>query len=196
MILPSTNPSLLLHLRDPQDEHRWKAFIELYTPVIYQYGRSHGLSEGDSQDVVQEVFLAFAKAIGRFSYDPRRGKFRNWLIVIARRAVVRHKQGGLSFPLATDVETFSSLSDQQEDPQWADAYQRHLWDLAAQWVSSHVEPRLWSAFELTWLGNATVAEAASILGVDLAWVHKARFKVLRRLKERVETLAADTGYFT
>ena len=192
---PSTNASLLLHLRNAHDIERWTAFVELYTPVLYRYARSHGLAEGDAQDIVQDVFLAFAKAVGSFSYDPQRGRFRNLLIVIARRAIARHRQGS-SLPLTLDADTLNEVADHADDPEWTGAYQRHLWDLATKWVSANVDPKLWSAFELTWTGNATTAEAASMLGVDLAWIHKARFKVLGRLQKRVETLAADTGCFT
>src|SRR5258708_12228767 len=73
---PNTRPSLLVRIRDPQDERAWAEFLDIYTPLIYQVARRKGLQEADAADLVQEVFRAVAGAIDRWDPDPRRGAFR------------------------------------------------------------------------------------------------------------------------
>ena len=59
-----TRPSLLVRLRDPQDQEAWRAFLDLYAPLIYGFGRKSGLQDADAADLTQEVFRAVARAVG------------------------------------------------------------------------------------------------------------------------------------
>jgi len=43
MSSPITRPSLLLRVRDVDDNAAWTQFVEIYTPLIYGYCRSRGL---------------------------------------------------------------------------------------------------------------------------------------------------------
>jgi RNA polymerase sigma-70 factor (ECF subfamily) len=81
---PQTRPSLVLRVRDASDDAAWAQFVEIYTPLIYGYCRSRGLQDSDAADVAQEAMRMVAKAIGKFDYDPQRGKFWNWLLTIVR----------------------------------------------------------------------------------------------------------------
>src|SRR3954463_2187665 len=83
--IPPTRASLVLRLRDPRDEAAWKAFVDLYGPLVYGFLRKQGLQDADAADLGQEVLSAVAGAIGRLEYDPQRGSFRNWLFTVVRR---------------------------------------------------------------------------------------------------------------
>ena len=48
---PITRPSLLLRVRDVNDDAAWAQFVEIYTPLIYAYCRSRGLQDSDAADV-------------------------------------------------------------------------------------------------------------------------------------------------
>ena len=73
--------------RDPQ---AWRRLTELYGPLVYHWGRRHGLSAEDASDLTQEVFSAVVGAIERFLHSPEQGTFRGWLWTIARNKLRDH----------------------------------------------------------------------------------------------------------
>src|SRR5262249_39088714 len=46
--IPPTRASLLVRLRDPQDQAAWTEFVDLYVPLIYNYARKQGLQDADA----------------------------------------------------------------------------------------------------------------------------------------------------
>jgi RNA polymerase sigma factor (sigma-70 family) len=92
--IPPTRASLLVRLRDRQDEAAWRDFVDLYTPVVYGYARKQGLQAADAADLSQEVLGAVVGSVNRLDYDPRRGAFRNWLFTIVRRKLSNWRAAG------------------------------------------------------------------------------------------------------
>src|SRR5580700_11774794 len=79
-----TNPALLFRLRDWSDRESWSAFYHLYFNFIYGFARRSGLSHADAEEVTQDVFRRTAETIHEFQSDPRRGRFRGWIMTQAR----------------------------------------------------------------------------------------------------------------
>jgi DNA-directed RNA polymerase specialized sigma24 family protein len=73
--IPITQPTLLLRIRDTEDEASWERFVKIYTPLVFGYCRKRGLQEADASDVAQEVMRTVAQSINRFEYTLRRHKF-------------------------------------------------------------------------------------------------------------------------
>jgi len=48
----------LLCLRDLQNAEAWEQFVEIYTPLVYNYCRCRGLQDADAADVTQDVDMA------------------------------------------------------------------------------------------------------------------------------------------
>src|SRR5689334_12401708 len=82
--LPLTRPSLLIRLRDTDNQEAWQAFVQIYTPLVYGFCRSHGLQDADAADVSQEVMRAVARRMVGFEYRPDKGLFRSWLLAVTR----------------------------------------------------------------------------------------------------------------
>ena len=80
----TTRHSLVLRIRDMSDSIAWSQFVDIYGPFIYRYGCSRGLQDADAADLAQLVLLEVARCIDRFEYEPKTGRFRNWLKVLAR----------------------------------------------------------------------------------------------------------------
>jgi len=68
--IPITQPTLLLRIRDTEDEASWERFVKIYTPLVFGYCRKRGLQEADASDVAQEVMRTVAQLINRFEYAP------------------------------------------------------------------------------------------------------------------------------
>ena len=67
------------------DQHAWDEFYAIYWKLVHSVALQAGLSHADAQEVVQNTFIKVAKNIKKFEYDPRKGKFRNWLCLIAKQ---------------------------------------------------------------------------------------------------------------
>src|SRR3954471_8016271 len=79
-----TRQSLIRRLKDLDDQSSWQQFFDLYWRLIYGTARKAGLSDAESQDVVQETILTVTKKIQAFEVNPDRGSFRSWLMNITR----------------------------------------------------------------------------------------------------------------
>ena len=86
MDVPGTRKTILNRLRMTQtDQIAWDEFYKIYWKLVHSVALKAGLSHVDAQEVVQNTFIKVAKNIGKFEYDPRKGKFRNWLCLIAKQ---------------------------------------------------------------------------------------------------------------
>src|SRR5262245_12375128 len=93
-LTPTTRPSLLFRLRNPQDHEAWLEFVGLYEPVIYRLLRRNGLQDADAREVMQELFLTISRSIDRWDPSRERGTFRGWLRRVARNLMINWLQHG------------------------------------------------------------------------------------------------------
>ena len=70
---PTTRPSLVLRLRDPEDSAAWAEFVDIYEPLIYRLAVNKGLQDADAQDLCQDVFRAVAAAMKALGPRPGEG---------------------------------------------------------------------------------------------------------------------------
>ena len=84
-----TSPSLLIRLKEDDNDLDWEMFYHLYADIIFRYARKLGLNDAGAQDVLQETMVALMSVLKKFDYDPRRGKFRSFLFTIVRRSTFR-----------------------------------------------------------------------------------------------------------
>jgi RNA polymerase sigma-70 factor (ECF subfamily) len=189
---PPTRASLLVRLRDPQDERAWAEFVELYAPLIYGYARKQGLQDADAADLSQEVFRAVAGAVGRLEYDPARGSFRNWLFTVVRRKLATWR-GARENRLrgSGDTETLQVLQQcptpEAAAGEWETEWERRLFAWACAQVRRDVAPASWQVFWRTAVSGQPGKRVAADLGLSVAAVYLARSRILARLKELVRS---------
>ena len=167
----------------------WQRLADTFGPIVYRWCRSAGVNEKDSADVVQEVFVAVARAIPKFKRELARGSFRSWLATITRNKVRDHFRQQNSRDVArggtdalqqleqqADLIDCSSISDINMTPTIQAAMER---------ASSEFEPRTWEAFWLTTVENRPASVVAELLEYSVASVYQAKSRVLRRLRELI-----------
>jgi RNA polymerase sigma-70 factor (ECF subfamily) len=197
---PTTRHSLVLRLRNPDDETAWAEFVSIYQPFIYRLARSKGLQDADAQDLSQEVFRAVATAIERWDPDPAKGRFRAWLFRIARNLTINFLARQRRQVRGTGRTTMQELLESQQD---ADAlaeteftieFKRRAFRWAAEQVQHEFADLTWQAFWKTGVDNRPISVVAKELGLSAGAVYIARSRVLARLRERVEQLTTDSGF--
>jgi len=189
-----TRASLLVRLRDRQDRAAWQQFVELYGSLVYGFARQRGLQDADAADLTQEVFLALARAAGRWQYDPRRGTFRAWLHGVTRNKLAKFLHRRRVQPVGSGDTNAQGRLAEQPDPDydseaaWELEFQQQLFRMAAAQIQGNFAPTTWLAFWRTAVEGASAAEVAKELGMSVGAVYVARSRVLARLAEQVRRL--------
>ena len=188
----STRISLLEEVREGANAEAWRAFVDCYTPLVFGYCRQRGLQESDARDVTQNVFLAVSRAMRSFQYDPQRGRFRSWLGTITCREIRRYLTWANRLQQnAGDGGRRLADLEQGLQSEWESQCTAFLFRQALREVQPTFAEDVWRAFELTWIDDAAPADAAQQLDRPVAWVYKAKFRVLARLRQAVERLSDD-----
>src|SRR5262245_61952647 len=127
-----TRASLLVRLRDPQDSAAWQQFVELYSNLVYGFARQHGLQDADAADLTQEVFLAVARMMGHWRYDPQQGTFRGWLFGLTHHKLTRFLRRRHAHPPGNGGSDAHQRLAEQPDPAaipesaWEQEFRQHL----------------------------------------------------------------------
>src|SRR5438093_186111 len=114
-----TRTSLLVRLKDWQDEAGWRDFFDTYWTLIYGVALQSGLNHSEAQDVVQETLIAVAKQMPAFKYDRSLGSFKGWLLNMTRwrvadqirRRTVNEARHALPDDTATGTRTIERIAD-------------------------------------------------------------------------------------
>ena len=190
-----TRPSLLLRVRDLNDDVAWSQFIEIYTPLVFGYCRGRGLQEGDAADVAQESMCAVARAIGKFEYDPQRGKFRNWLLTVVQSKLhdfLAKQQRQPTFASETTLRfKLENESTRADESVWEADYYRAIFNWAAERIRGEFQVSTWQAFWQTTIDERDGKEVAKSLGLSVGAVYVAKSRVIARLKEEIQSVDAE-----
>ncbi|GIX00259.1 MAG: DNA-directed RNA polymerase sigma-70 factor [Pirellulaceae bacterium] len=188
----STNVSLLRGLRDPKAadfDQYWERFVELYTPLIFHWISSMGVSHRpDVEDITQRLMCKLVLAMQEFSYDPKRS-FRAWLHVATRNAVYRfweenrhHRLRAENFDLDRLVKP-EDLIERLEDE-----FDREIEVIARERVRETSSERDWEVFRLLVETTASPNEVAAQFGITVEHTYKIKSRLIRKLKLEIERL--------
>jgi RNA polymerase sigma factor (sigma-70 family) len=194
-----TRRSLLSRLRDLGDDASWQAFFDTYWRLIYNVARKVGLGDADAQDVVQETVIAVARKLPDFHYDPSKGSFKQWLLLITRRRIHDHlRRHYRAAPfLATVEEQAASLRnapspvhspDQAIEAAWECEWRETLLQTALARVRQRCNPKHYQVFDYCVLHNLPAPEVARMLGLSGAQVYLAKHRVWLAVRRAVDEL--------
>ena len=194
----ATRITLLVRLRSPADAEAWRTFVDLYLPLVFRYCRQRGLQDADARDVTQQVLANIHKAIDTFEYDPAKGRFRNWLGTVTLREILRFQHRDRRPGKGGGDGLGDSLAAQESgevDAAWQEEFNAHIFAAAVDRIRPEFDEATWSAFDATWLADQKPQAVAQKLGKQPAWVYKARFRVLQRLRSEIEFMTNDSPVF-
>ena len=189
---PETRASLLLRIRDPEDQLAWQEFSSMYRPVVFNLARRRGMQAADADDLAQHVLLAISQAIETFEIDPERGTFRTWLKTIARRAIINALTRGKRDQASGGSEMISILHEQPAAGSETNAisldYRREIFSVAASQIRDEFNDDTWNAFWKSVVDGESVDTVAAEMGRSRGSVYTARSRVMSRLKKKVQEL--------
>ena len=143
---PETRASLILRLKDAADVAAWDEVAAIYGPLVFRMAQRQGLQAADADDVVQEVFAAVAKSVSDWVDQPQRGRFRHWLLGIARNisinVLTRRPHGSVGRGGDDEIDALAKAT--------------------------------WDAFHLTHMEGVPIANAAKQLEISVGNVYIAR----------------------
>lgn len=183
-----TRASLILRLKDAADVAAWDEVTAIYGPLVFRLAVRQGLQAADADDVVQEVFAAVASTVTKWVEQPQRGRFRSWLLTIARNIAInvltRRPHGSVGHGGEEVIDALASLPAPagQLSSQFDLEYQQEVYRWAAEQVRESVARVTWDAFHMTHMEEVSIADAAKQLGISVGNVYIARSRVMNRLR--------------
>jgi len=195
-----TRYTLLSRLRNWEDNDSWKDFFDTYWRLIYSVARKSGLTEVESQEVVQETIISVAKHIHKFRHDRKLGSFKGWLRNLTRWRIADQlrKRTRLTpdakTPEVNELELSELVPDQPDgnsDLRWEKEWQTNLLQAAIDRVKLRIPEEQYQIFDLQVLRQWPVSRITSTLQVSAARVYLAKFRVAALIKKEARVLQKE-----
>lgn len=192
--LPTTNLSWIADLRNGGSHDAWQKMEEVYRPVICRFAESRKIPPADSEDIAQQCLLDVHRHIGL--YSPERGRFRDWLLAIARNRISdwfrkhREQEGKTRDFERPDAKAESP--DKAFERMWLGEHLRFCLEL----VKSEFNARDLRAFQYVAFDQMPAASAAATLNTTVSVVHTAKSRIVKRLRQMMTEQFGDdqAGY--
>ena len=189
---PETSATLLRTLREARsgvDDVAWARFVDMYGPVVHHLVRllSPGISDADTDDAVQDVFVKLVNILRSGAYDSAKGKFRTYLSTLVRHLLIdRYREAAARRrDRQVEIEVAAEIADEDDPGAWMDAKWRIACRMAAErrvMEESALAEQSREVWRLLSVDGLSVKEAARRLGIPSNTVSK--------IKRRIETRIA------
>ena len=186
---PVTNPVLINSMRAGLDQ-AWGQLYAVYWNWLVQLALGMGVNRQDAEDLAQRTFIALAKSISTFIYEPARGRFSGWLSTVLRRNVSNFWRRGSSDPLrlsacqeATDpgqFDGFVALENQVISEALANDLKQVIEESYAE-LKTQVPEVQWQIFDLYHLQERSVEEIASRFNRKPGSIYSIESRMLQKL---------------
>lgn len=189
-MIPDTPKTLLRKIAEyanGDDAAEWTRFVELYTPVIRVFISTYGdLSEDDTDDAVQDIFVRLVDVLRTATYRPEKGHFRAYLrtmvrrllIDLHRRALVRGSGNTIS---AEDMELLAETPDAATCVDMRLQASRHVAAVEHVLSRTMLDSGTVAAYRAYALDGEPAAEVAARLGLTLNALRQIKYRVNRMI---------------
>jgi RNA polymerase sigma-70 factor (ECF subfamily) len=196
-----TRTTLLQHVRDLGNEHKWIEFHDTYSDLIFFAIRKAGLQPAEAEDVTQDIFIELARRMPRFEYDRTQGSFRGWLLRLVswrikdrfRNRSSRPGTPGSAGPddSGAELEQLSDITvERAMEEYWNDAWRKAVVRRALSNIqkTSKLSERHLQILDLLLVRGLKPAEVAKRLEIKRALVDTTYSRSRERLEEEINRL--------
>jgi RNA polymerase sigma factor (sigma-70 family) len=194
-----TRRSLLDRLKDAGDHASWEDFHRTYHGLIFGVARRAGLNEHEAAEAVQDTFIAVAKKLPEFRYEPGQDSFKGWLLQVTRWKVAdqfRQRKAGAGSGLPDENSERSSVILPSQSVQaledfqavWNAEWEQHLLAQALARVKRQVNPEHYAIYHLNVIEERPATEVRQTLGVGIAAIYLAKHRVGSAVKQELRRL--------
>ena len=185
---PETSVTLFRTLREARsgvDDAAWARFVDLYGPVIHHLVRllSPGISDADTDEAVQDVFVKLVDILRSGAYDPSKSRFRTYLSTLSRRLLIdRYRASARRQSREVGLDAAEDVAFESDPGEWMDAKWRVACRMAAErrvMEESAISGQSRAVWRLVVVEGLPVKEAAKRLGIPANTASK--------IKRRIET---------
>ncbi|HEX5221767.1 MAG TPA: sigma-70 family RNA polymerase sigma factor [Verrucomicrobiae bacterium] len=198
-----TRQSLLGRLSNWSDQESWRVFFDTYWKLIYGAATRAGLTDAESQDVVQETVISVMKGMPNFKYDATKGSFKGWLLRLTSWRItdqLRKRQRRIEDrDRLRDPSTETKSIEQVADPvgvrleaTWDEEWEKNLLDAAMERVKKKVDPQHYQVFDLYAIKQWPVAKVAKTMKINSGKVYLIKHRVSRLIKKEITYLREET----
>ena len=184
---PETSATLLRTLREARsgvDDAAWARFVDMYGPVVHHLVRllSPGISDADTDEAVQDVFVKLVNILRSGAYDSAKGKFRTYLSTLVRRLLIdRYREAAARRrDRQVELDAAEQIGIDDDPGAWMDAKWRVACRMAAErrvMEESAISERSREVWRLLSCEGLAVKDAAKRLGIPSNAVSKIKCRV-------------------
>ncbi len=178
-----TPVSLLLRLRNADDQAARERLVTLFLPFVTKWSRRLGLPPQDAEDLVQDVFTTLFERFAVSQYNPEKS-FRGWLFGMMRHKARAKRKDAFErkrVPLDLGAVPAHEVSEPDDG-----TFERELVRSALEVIRTEVELKTFEAFVRCKLKGQPAQEVAKELKMTEAAVYKAVSRVMQRLRTDLE----------
>ena len=187
-----TRASLILRLKNTQDEKSWEQFVESYRAYICAVARGLGINEADLDDIAQKVVLKAWEKLPEFDYDQNVGRFKNWLAQITRNIVMTYQRGRAreQNKIQSFQESFAELAEKDFELLFEKQWKITIGEMAWQNIKSRFPEDAVKCFDLlnTGMKNKEISSQLKLKANTVA-VYKKR--IIGALQKEIIQLEAS-----
>ena len=191
-IVDTTRASLLIRIRNRDDQAAWSQFDSIYRPMLFRFARARGMGETEAEEIAQQCMTAIQGHIGGFDYDPGKGRFKSWLSTVVHNLVnsaLRHRR-----EVQAATHDFRGLRDRGPTPEelfdnlWRQEHLRHCLRL----IRSEVEESTFQVFVAFVMEEQPLEDVCEHFALTPNHVRVIKSRMTQRLRRRmVELLGTE-----
>ena len=189
-----TRKTLLMRACNQDDEKAWEDFVYYYESFIQMVISQLLIDKSYTDDLRQDILVKLWKKLK--SYDESKSKFRTWLSRVIRNTVINFIRDNAKERNLLTPETESLLDPESENElndHIQSEWETYVTNLALERIKPLFSDNALKVFNMV-LDNESVNDIADKLDLSQDSVYKMKTRTVKRLKEEVKIIRADTEF--